>query len=81
MSTPGIFRPSPPRAKFEPCDDAELAVWGEICRDSYKEKRVIYQDRWGDITVKRKPMKRPKPAHVARAEREAINRICYDRSD
>jgi hypothetical protein len=59
------------------CDEQELEAFAEICRDNHRLKRVIKQDRWGNVTVEKKPMKRPKPAHVARAEREARERICY----
>lgn len=59
------------------CSPEEDAAFGEIVRDNYRLKRVINQSADGTITENKKPMKRQKPAHERRAEREAIERVVW----
>lgn len=62
------------------CTPEEDAAFGEIVRDNYRLKRSILQKMDGSIVEAKKPMKKPKPAHVKRAEREAINRVVWGKS-
>lgn len=65
---------------IDKCTPEEDAAFGEIVRDNYRLKRSILQKADGSIVESKKSMKRQKPGHVKRAEREAIDRAVWGKS-